>query len=47
MSQLTIDIPESAFRALKIPEDQWPVFSRTTVAVALYREGRTVVYKCN
>lgn len=40
MSQLTIEIPESAFRALKIPEDQWPAFFRTTVAVALYREGR-------
>ncbi len=36
----TIEIPESAFRALKIPEDQWPAFSRSTVAVAVYREGR-------
>jgi hypothetical protein len=33
----TIKIPESAFRALKIPEDQWPAFFRTTVAVVLYR----------
>jgi len=40
MSQLTIEIPESAFRALKIPQDQWPAFFRSTVAVALYREGR-------
>jgi len=40
MSQLTIEIPESAFRALKIPEDQWPAFFRSTVAVSLYREGR-------
>ena len=40
MSQLTIEIPESVFRALKIPEDQWPAFFRTTMAVALYREGR-------
>ena len=40
MSQLTIEIPESVFRALKIPEDQWPAFFRSTVAVSLYREGR-------
>ncbi len=40
MSLLTIDIPESAFRSLKIPEDQWPAFFRSTVAVSLYREGR-------
>ena len=40
MSQLTIEIPESAFRTLKIPEDQWPAFFRSIVAVSLYREGR-------
>lgn len=40
MAQLSIEIPESALRSLKIPEDQWPAFFRSTVAVALYREGR-------
>ena len=41
MTQLTIEVPESAFRSLKIPKEQWSVgFFRRTVAVALYREGR-------
>ncbi len=40
MVQLTIEIPESAFRSLKISDDQWPAFLRSTLAVALYREGR-------
>lgn len=40
MTKLTIEIPESAFRPLKIPKDQWPAFLRNTMAVALYREGR-------
>jgi predicted HTH domain antitoxin len=40
MPQMTIKIPESAFMSLKLPEDQWPAFFRSTVAIALYREGR-------
>ncbi|MFO8082897.1 MAG: hypothetical protein R6U27_01105 [Desulfobacterales bacterium] len=37
MAQLTIEIPESAFRSLKIPEEQWPAFFRSTVAVLCER----------
>ena len=40
MTQLTIEVPESAFRSLNIPKEQWSDFFRRTVAVALYREGR-------
>ncbi len=40
MAQLTIEVPESAFRSLKISKDQCPEFFRHTLAVALYREGR-------
>ncbi|MEA3360396.1 MAG: UPF0175 family protein [Thermodesulfobacteriota bacterium] len=37
---LEIELPDSTFRSLKIPRDQWPEFLRRTVAVALYREGK-------
>jgi predicted HTH domain antitoxin len=37
---LKIELPDFAFRSLKIPRDQWPEFLRRTVAVALYREGK-------
>jgi predicted HTH domain antitoxin len=37
---LKVELPDSAFRALKIPKDQWPEFLRRTIAVALYREGK-------
>jgi len=37
---LKIELPDSAFRSLKIPRDQWPKFLLRTVAVALYREGK-------
>ena len=42
MSQtvLNIELPDSALRSLKIPEDQWTDFVRRTLAVGLYREGR-------
>lgn len=40
MAQLTLEVPESAFRSLKITKDQLPDFFRRTLAVALYREGR-------
>lgn len=37
---LNIEVPDSALRTLKIPENQWAEFIRHTVAVGLYREGR-------
>ncbi len=37
---LKIELPDSAFRSLKISRDQWPEFLRRALAVALYREGK-------
>jgi predicted HTH domain antitoxin len=45
MTQLTIDLPESTLKSLKIPKDQMVSFFRGTIAVALYREGRVSLGK--
>ncbi len=45
MAQITIEVPEAVFRSLKIPDDQWPTFFRSTMAVALYREGKVSLGK--